>query len=150
MFPPARLVAPLKTPGDVTTERKRLYRLTVNGKVAVEEAAKLSYMLTGIRADLEADMPPVIEHGPDIGPIVDTINIIGVPSGWSVTNLFGSEAHIPTETLHRLRELLPADAFLPPSETGFLSPPPAPSDLRPYLRIVDGTDDAPDPPPAAA
>ena len=38
-------------------ERKRVYRTTESGKVAVEEAAKLSYMLTGIRTDLEADTP---------------------------------------------------------------------------------------------
>ena len=147
LLPAARHVAPLNKPGDVTKERKRLYRATINGKIAADEAARLNFMLTGIRADLEADMPPVIEHGPDIGPVVDTINIVGVPSGWSVTNLFGSEAHIPTETLHKLRELLPADAFAPPSETGFLSPP-SPSDVRPFLRLLDN--DTPETPPPAA
>ena len=75
--PPARFVAPLKTPGDVTMERKRLYRAA--GRISIDEAAKLSYVLTTIRADLEADQPPEIKE--INGLHVDTVIVNGVPSG---------------------------------------------------------------------
>ena len=58
-------------------ERKRLYRASINGKVSVEEAAKLSYMISGIRADLEADKP-VIDGGVVYS---NPINIVSVPCG---------------------------------------------------------------------
>ena len=45
------------------------------------------------------------------GPVVGTINIGGIPSGWAVAALYGQEAHMPFETLRRLKELLPANAF---------------------------------------
>jgi hypothetical protein len=82
--PPARHVTPLRHPGDVSRERQRLYRLVLNGKITVEEGAKLSYILTSIRADLEADLPPDIALAPG-GYVVDTVNIIGVPSGTFLT-----------------------------------------------------------------
>ena len=80
VLPPARFVAPLRKPADVTMERKRLYRAVLNGRVPVDEAAKLNYMLNGIRADLEADAPPNIDQVPG-GYVVDTVVINGVPSG---------------------------------------------------------------------
>ena len=46
VFPAARHVAPLRKPADVTRERKRLYRATINGRISADEAARLSYMLT--------------------------------------------------------------------------------------------------------
>ena len=64
VLPPARFVAPLRRPADVTMERKRLYRAVINGRVPVDEAAKLNYILTGIRTDLEADQPPQIDQTP--------------------------------------------------------------------------------------
>ena len=39
-----------------------MYQGCLNGRVPVDEAAKLNYMLTGIRTDLEADEPPQIDQ----------------------------------------------------------------------------------------
>jgi hypothetical protein len=57
---------------------------------------------------------------------------------------------MPTETVHRLRELLPGDAFTPLPSTD-IDPTLLPlADGPPFLRVIDSAD-APDPelPPAA-
>ena len=94
ILPPARHVAPLRTPADVTMERKRLYRLAMNGKVSVDEVAKLSYVLTTIRTDLESDRPPQLDQ--ITGPCVDTIIINGVEPG----------TFLPKEEIDRLKSQL--------------------------------------------
>jgi hypothetical protein len=85
------------------------------------------------------------------GPVVGTINIGGIPSGWAVAALYGQEAHMPFETLRRLKELLPADAFEPIPEP-FL-PAAIDNDMpaaRPFLRLHEGAEPVdPEPPPAA-
>ena len=79
LLPEARFVRPMRKPADITAERKRLYRAAINGRVSVEEAARLSFILTSIRADLEADQPE-ISQTPQ-GPFVSEIHIHGVPPG---------------------------------------------------------------------
>ena len=113
VFPAARHVAPLRKPADVTRERKRLYRATLNGRVPVEEAARLSYLLTGIRNDLEADQPPQIDQ--TRGPCVDTVVIHGVPSG----------TFLPKEEIDRLN-------------SQFIEQPPAHIAGPPMLKVFDG------------
>jgi hypothetical protein len=121
ILPPARHVAPMRTPADVTAERKRLYRAAINGRVTVEEAAKLSFMLTGIRADLEADRPPQLEQ--IRGPCVDTIIINGVPSG----------DFLPKEEIDRLK-------------SQFIEAPPAHiAGGPPMLKVFDGDAVEPEP-----
>lgn len=127
VLPPARFVAPLRKPADVTMERKRLYRAVLNGPVPVDEAAKLNYMLNGIRADLEADAPPNIDQVPG-GYVVDTVVINGVPSG----------TFLPQEEIQRLK-------------SQFVEVPPAHIAGPPMLKVYDnGDDDFEQPPPQAA
>ena len=129
VYPRARHVAPLRKPADVTRERKRLYRATINGRISVEEAARLSYLLTGIRNDLEADAPPDIEQALG-GYVVDTVIINGVPPG----------TFLPKEEIDRLN-------------SQFAEVPPAHISGPPLLRVFDGdvveADQDPEPPQAA-
>ena len=129
VLPPARHVAPLRRPADVTLERKRLYRAVINGRVPVDEAAKLNYILTGIRADLEADQPPQIEQTIH-GPCVTSVVIHGVPSG----------TFLPQEEIDRLN-------------SQFIEQPPAHIAGPPMLKVFDGeaveADQKPEPPQAA-
>ena len=128
VYPPARFVAPLRRPADVTTERKRLYRAVINGRVPVDEAAKLNYILTGIRNDLEADQPPQIDQ--TRGPCVDTVIIQGVPSG----------TFLSKDEIDRLN-------------SQFIEQPPAHIAGPPMLKVFDGeaveADQKPEPPQAA-
>ena len=71
-------------------------------------------------------------------PGIEHLTIIGVPSGWTVIGLLGSEAHVPSAILPELRELLPPGSITrPPSIDGIL--PPLPTALMTLL-------DADDPP----
>jgi hypothetical protein len=106
-------------------ERKRLYRAVINGRVPVDEAAKLNYILTGIRNDLEADQPPQIDQ--IRGPCVDTVVIQGVPSG----------TFLPQEEIDRLN-------------SQFIEQPPAHMAAPPMLRVFDGDVVEADEPPSAA
>jgi hypothetical protein len=124
VYPAARHVAPLRKPADVTRERKRLYRATLNGRISVEEAARLSYLLTGIRNDLEADAPPQIDH--TRGPCVDTVVIHGVPSG----------TFLPKEEIDRLN-------------SQFIEQPPAHITGPPMLKVFEGDVVEPDPEPSS-
>jgi hypothetical protein len=126
VLPAARHVAPLRKPADVTRERKRLYRATLNGRISVEEAARLSYLLTGIRNDLEADAPPDIEQAPG-GYVVDTVIINGVPPG----------TFLPKEEIDRLN-------------SQFIEAPPAHLAARPMLKVFDGEADHDSEPSSAA
>ena len=105
------------------------------------------FVLREIRSSLEAEPPELGISGRH----VDTINVVGIPSGMAVTALFGLEAYLPFETLDRLKELLPADAFTPLPDPNIPLPEeyePA-ATARPFLRVHDG--DEPDfEPPAAA
>jgi len=126
VLPRARHVAPLRKPADVTLERKRLYRAVINGRVPVDEAAKLNYILTGIRADLEADQPPQIEQTIH-GPCVTSVVIHGVPSG----------TFLPQEEIDRLN-------------SQFIAQPPAHITGPPMLKLFDGEADQDPEPPSAA
>ena len=118
VLPPARHVAPLRTPADCTTERKRLYRAYLNGKVSIEEAAKLSYMIGGIRADLETDA--IIDQP---GAVFQTeITITGVPCGGQVDEETGKIIYADGEL-----------ATLPPY-AGFVATPEFP-EAEPSARI---------------
>ena len=107
-------VMPLRRPADVTRERKRLYRAVLNGKVTPDEGARLSYMLTSIRNDLEADQPPQIEQAPG-GYVVDTVIINGVPPG----------TFLAKEEIDRLN-------------SQFIEQPPAHIAGPPMLKVFDG------------
>lgn len=136
-YPAARHVAPLRTPADVTQERKRLYRATINGHVNVEDAAKLSYMLGAIRADLESDNP-VIEQAENggFGSNV-TVNVVTVPREAFVTPSGGLADAETAQMLwdeHRKREAEAGLPLLPPS--------------RPLLKVLDG--EIEDPPRSGA
>ena len=125
VLPEARFVAPLRKPGDVTKERKRLYRAVINGRISPDNAARLSYMLTSIRSDLEADTPPVIDQ--IRGPCVTSVVIHGVPSG----------TFLPKEEVDRLN-------------SQFVEQPPAHITGRPMLKLLDGeAEQDPEPPQAA-
>ena len=124
VLPPARFVAPLRKPADCTMERKRLYRAAINGRISIEEAAKLSYVLTSIRSDLEADQPPQIDQ--TRGPCVDTVVIHGVPSG----------TFLPKEEIDRLN-------------SQFIEAPPA-HIAGPPMRVFDGDVVEPDSEPSSA
>ena len=63
----------------------------MNGKVSVDEVAKLSYVLTTIRTDLESDRPPQLDQ--ITGPCVDTIIVNGVEPG----------TFLPKEEIDRLK-----------------------------------------------
>ena len=84
-----------------------MYRAVINGRIPVDEAAKLNYILTGIRADLEADQPRDIDQAPG-GYFVDTVIINGVPPG----------TFLPIEEIQRLEsqfiEQLPTHMAAPP------------------------------------
>jgi hypothetical protein len=125
VYPPARFVAPLRKPADCTMERKRLYRAAINGRISIEEAAKLSYVLTSIRSDLEADQPPQIDQ--TRGPCVDTVVIHGVPSG----------TFLPREEIDRLN-------------SQFIEQPPAHITGPPMLKVFDGDVVEPDSEPSSA
>jgi hypothetical protein len=71
---------PLRKPADVTMEQKRVYRLALNGQIGTDELTRLTYALKEIRSSMIADAPPDIALAPG-GFVVDTVNIIGVPSG---------------------------------------------------------------------
>ena len=119
----------------------------MNGKLGSDEGARRIYMLREVRASLEAEPEPEIR-----GHCVNEVNVIGIPSGWSVIPLYGQEAHMPTETARRLKELLPADAF-EPIIPAYLPPPvdDAPPS-RPMLKVfdrADGDDGELEPQPAA-
>jgi hypothetical protein len=125
VLPPARFVAPLRKPADCTMERKRLYRAAINGRISIEEAAKLSYVLTSIRSDLEADQPPQIDQ--TRGPCVTSVVIHGVPSG----------EFLPQEEIDRLN-------------SQFIEQPPAHLTGPPMLKVFDGeANQDPEPPQAA-
>jgi hypothetical protein len=124
VYPPARFVAPLRKPADCTMERKRLYRAAINGRISIEEAAKLSYVLTSIRSDLEADQPPQIDQ--TRGPCVDTVIITGVARG----------EFLPKDEIDRLN-------------SQFIEAPPAHIAGPPMLKVFDGDVVKPDSEPSS-
>ena len=67
-----------------------------------------------------------------------------------MVGLLGAEAHLPAETAHRLRELLP-DAFtpLPPTDIDPTRLPLEDLPSRPMLKVYDGDVVEPEPAPAA-
>ena len=89
VLPEARFVAPLRKPTDVTRSENACIARQLTANLA-REAARLSYMLTSIRSDLEADAPPQIDQ--TRGPCVDTVIIHGVPTG----------TFLPKEEIERL------------------------------------------------
>ena len=146
--PPAK---PKKRPralNSIRAVRKRmekLYAAVEAGEIPSDEAARRTYLLREMRSCLEAEPEPATRGG-----YVREINVIGIPSGWAVAALYGKKAHLPTETLHKLKELLPPAAFesLPDP---FLPDPidDAPS-ARPMLRVHSNADVEPEPLPPAA
>ncbi len=99
----------------------------MNGRISVDEVAKLSYVLTTIRADLEADQPPEIKE--INGLHVDTINVYGVEPG----------KFLPKEEIDRLK-------------SQFIEKPPAHiAGGLPMLKVYDNTAvEDPDPDPSEA
>ena len=118
LTPEINRVRPVKlnTVGNILAEMQRLYRSARSGNLPVEDLSRFIFALKEIRGTVEAGQ--TIDHiAGKAGPYVSQINVIGIPSGWFVVGLLGAEAHLPAETAHRLRELLP-DAFtpLPPTD----------------------------------
>ena len=128
VWPAARHVAPLRKPADVTAERKRLYRAVLNGRVSPGRGCPALLPPTSIRSDLEADMPPQIDHAPG-GYVVDTVIINGVAPG----------TFLPKEEIDRLN-------------SQFVEVPPAHIAGPPMLKVFDNVDDdtGEEPPPQAA
>lgn len=123
----------------VRKRMEKLYAAVEAGEIPSDEAARRTYLLREMRSCLEAEPDPEVR-----GNYVREINITSIPSGWAVAALYGQEAHLPTETLHRLKEILPIDAFEPipdPSMPPPLEDMPTP---RPFLRLHDGTDPEPE------
>ncbi len=105
--------------------------------------ARLIYGLKEIRACLEAEPAPEIPTGFQ----VEAIHITGIKPGWAVAALFGREAHLPFESLRKLKELLPADSFASLVKSYL---PPSPDDVPVQLKVYDNDRPLdPEPPPAA-
>jgi hypothetical protein len=71
-----------------------------------------------------------------------------------VIPLFGAESHMPSETYHKLKALLPADAFTPLIESYLPKPI---DDAPPFLKVFSDAEnggelepESPDPDPTAA
>ena len=149
----AKSTIPLTSLRGIRKEAGRVYRAVANGRLPSEEGTRKFFMLDKARVMLMAEQEAAVIDGTATarGTVVGTINIGGIPSGWAVAALYGQEAHMPFETLRRLKELLPADAFEPIPDP-FL---PAAIDddmpaARPFLRLHEGAEPVdPEPPPAA-
>jgi hypothetical protein len=138
----------------IRRETGRVYRAIASGRLASEEGTRRVFVLDKMRVMLEAEREAAVIDGTAAGvhgPVVDSINVIAIPTDWTVTPLFGAEAHMPNPTLDRLKELLPPDAFEPIIDP-MLSPPiddEKPANVRPVLRVHEGGGDDPEPPQAA-
>ena len=131
--------ARIKTPSQIEGEIEKIYRGLVAGKIAPAKAkSRIDALNTLFR--IKSDNQPSGSAG-ELQPGIGNINIIAIPSGWAVVPLLGLEASMPVETYHKLKKMLPGDAFTPliPSYL----PPPI-EDNQPMLRMLDGGRDAPE------
>ncbi len=143
---PPRERAKLDSPHRINREIGRIYRLLSNGQMPRPEAEGRIKVLVALRGGM-ADPVEQSDAPGDGNPRVEAINIISIPVGWSVIGLLGGEAHLPTDIVKQLRELLPPGSIhRPPSIDGPL--PPLPELPAEILGLLDGADQPPEPPEA--
>ena len=100
---------PLTTVGNVASEQARLYRMVANNKIDSGEGSRRTFMLTQLRASLEA-----VEANTPVAsaaPLVVSVSITPIMSGTYLTSADVARIarHEPTQ------DLIPADqATLPP------------------------------------
>jgi hypothetical protein len=100
----------LATIGDIGREQARVYRATLNGRLASDEGTRLTYMLTQIRTTIEAAQAAV-DITPLAAPAV-TVHILPIAAG----------SFLSPEDVARARRGEPLALELAPAE-----PPPAKS-----------------------
>ena len=141
--------ASLTTLRGIRKEGGRVYRAVASGRLPSEEGTRRFFMLDKARVMLTAEQEAAVINGTaNHGPVVDMVTMTGIPSGWAVAALYGAECHLPFETLHKLKEILPADAFTPLPEP--FRPPPVEDYSKPMLRVFDGEAEQDPEPPSAA
>jgi hypothetical protein len=149
--------ARIRTPAEIEGEIAKCYRWLTNGKLTPAKAkSRVDILISLLRTKTDNEKSG-FSGGDGSGFGIEAVNIISIPRGWVVMQLFDTEAHMPVETYRKLIEYLPAGAFKPLRDE-FLPPPIDDDDdditSPPFLRVLEnssGDDDdfEQDPEPAA-
>ena len=111
---PPKERAKLRTTEEINLEIRKLYRRFANKQLSAADLKSRVAALTALRSGMAA---PIEQPDPaaDFRPGIEQFSIVGIPRDWCVVGLFGREAHMPSETVQRLREMLPGAIGSPPS-----------------------------------